>query len=133
MVVNPFAFILSAVRRRFIGAPSVTDVLIPISVIPRTISPSTSSRAKTHSVNVNLSSVVTSVCFNLVKVRRVLVIRRVRVSSTHLDVILGRKLQLSHQSLLLRIRNDNYRHVDHHISRLVSLESHHVCTYGNTL
>lgn len=33
VVVDPLAFILGAVRRGFVGAVSVTDVLIPISVV----------------------------------------------------------------------------------------------------
>jgi hypothetical protein len=133
MVVNPFTFKMSAIRRRFISASSMTDVLIPITMVLGAIRPGASSRSKSHAVSVDFSYVFTSIFFILFKEFRVMVIGRVRVSSTHLDVVLGCELHLSHQRLLLRVGYDNYRLVHHDISRLVSLESYHVVTYSDTL
>jgi hypothetical protein len=89
VIVNPVSFIFGLVRRRFESSSSVTDVLIPISMVLGAVIPRASTRSTTLAFSVFLSHVVTSVFSNGRLIVGVRVVGRVRVIGAHLDLRVG--------------------------------------------
>lgn len=89
VIVNPVSFIFSLVSRRFESSSSVTDVLIPISMILGTVIPGASTSSATLAFSVFLSYVITSVFSNGRKIGVMLVVGRVRVIGAHLNLRVG--------------------------------------------
>jgi len=89
VIVNPVSFIFSLVSGCTESSSSVTDVLIPISMILGTVIPGASTSSATLAFSVFLSYVITSVFSNGRKIGVMLVVGRVRVIGAHLNLRVG--------------------------------------------
>jgi hypothetical protein len=131
VVIHPLAFVFGLVFRITVSSVSMTDVLIPISMVLGPVAPGTSASPNTHALTIYFSNVLSLIFFDEGFLLRRLIVGRVRVLGAHLDVVRG-ELHLCHESRLLGVSHQSNGLVGHHIGRFIGLELLKVLTDWNT-